>query len=520
MRVLLINTPYPFEELPLPPLGLPYLAAVLEREGIDVHILDLLVAQHSSERLKRRLKEYQPQAVGVSCSTMNYPTASRILKTCKSFDSGLATLIGGPHVSFTASQVLQEAPWIDVVVRGEGEDTLVDLVNTLAAGGDLGQVPGIAFRRDGELVLTHPRLLIEDLDRLPLPARHLLPLSKYRALRSHCSVVTSRGCSFGCIFCSAPHMFGRRVRFRNPKLVVDEMEIIHRDLGFEEINVVDDTFTLNAQHVQNICDELVARRLNVKWSVYSRVDTASHHLFTVMKEAGCTWVCFGIESGSQEILNNIKKRITPSQAEAAVVMAKEAGINVLNSFIIGLPGETRETARQTVDLGARLFTRYDASYGLHILAPLPGTEVYEEASHYGIKILSKDWAKFDANLAVAETANLSAGEMKEIVDHYEREAAKAWQKMQSEAEAGDPLQKERVDKSVTQGFVWKLLKGDIIERVGHSGGHLKELARRVSHRLAIPLPLAEQELSRQVRDGNLTCSAEGAEGESSAWQWT
>jgi radical SAM superfamily enzyme YgiQ (UPF0313 family) len=520
MRILLINTPYPFGELPLPPLGLTYLAAVLEREGVDIHILDLLVAQHSPERLKRRLKEYQPQAVGVSCSTMNYPAASRILKICKSFDSGLATLIGGPHVSFMASEVLQEAPWIDIVVRGEGEETLVELVNTLAAGTDLGQVPGIAFRRDGELVLTQPRPLIKELDRLPLPARHLLPLSKYRALRSHCSVVTSRGCSFGCLFCSAPQMFGRRVRFRNPKLVVEEMEIIHRDLGFEEINVVDDTFTLNARHVQDICGELIARKVNVKWSVYSRVDTASRHLFTAMKEAGCTWVCFGIESGSQEILNNIKKKITPVQAEAAVVMAKEAGINVLNSFIIGLPGETPETARQTVEFGAGLFERYDASYGLHILAPLPGTEVYHKASQFGIRILTKNWARFDANLPVAETANLSAGEMKEIVDHYEREAAKAWQKMQSEVEAGDPLQKERVDKSVTQGFVWKLLKGDIIERVGHSGCHLEELARRVSHRLTIPLSLAEQELSRQVRDGNLTCVAEGAGGETPVWEWT
>src|SRR4030042_7001831 len=232
-RVLFINPPFPRDEHPLPPLGLAYIAAALEKEGVDVQVLDLLVAQYSPQGLRKRLREYQPHFVAATCSTLNYHIASRILRVCQSFDPELTTLIGGPHVSFTAKEVIEEAPWIDVVVRGEGEHTLVDLLNALATGRDLAQVSGIAYRKNGDALLTSPRPLIKDLDRLPHPARHLLPLSKYRALKAPCPVITTRGCPFGCIFCSAPKLFGRGVRFRDPRAVVDEIEMVNRAFGFE-----------------------------------------------------------------------------------------------------------------------------------------------------------------------------------------------------------------------------------------------------------------------------------------------
>lgn len=517
-RVLLINTPFPFDEHPVPPLGLAYIAAVLEGEGVDVQILDLLVAQYSARFLKQRLEEYQPHFVAATCSTLNYHIASRILRVCKNADSSLVTLIGGPHVTFTASQVIEEAPWIDVVVRGEGEHTLIDLFNKLATGRDLTQVPGIAYRRNGDVELTSPRPLIKELDELPFPARHLLPLSKYRALRAPCTIITSRGCPFGCIFCSAPKMFGRRVRFRNAQAVVDEIEMVNQEFGFEQINIVDDTFTVNEEHVQSICEGLMERGLNVKWSVYARVDTVTPRLLHLMRKAGCSWVCYGIESGSQKILDTIKKKITLTQSRQAVKTAREASIDVMASFLLGLPGENARTARQSVRLAEELRKEYGLYYGFHILAPMPGTEVREKADEYGIRILSRDWAKYDANRPVAEPIGFSADQMKRIVADYDRAIAVAWGDIVSKANHGDPLCQQKVTTTVTQDFVWKLLKSNAIEHIGHSNSHQSELARKIARMLDVPLEVAKQELARLIAEGNITCT-QPAEGTQAAWRW-
>ena len=506
MRVLFICTPYPLEEFPMPSLSLSYLAAVLQREDIEVQILDLLISEHTRAKIRRRLEEYQPQVVGVSCSTMNYPAAINILKVCKGFEPEVVTVIGGPHVSFTATETLEQAPWVDIVVRGEGEKTLVGVVRALEAGASLHQVPGIAFRQDGAVVMTEPRAPIEDLDSLPLPDRHLLPLSRYRALGAPCSVISSRGCPFGCIFCSAPRMFGRRVRFRNPRLVVDEMELIYRQFGFDRINIVDDTFTVNHRHVREICDELMRRNLDIRWTAYSRVDTLNRELLQMMKQAGCIWLCFGIESGSEKILKTINKGITLDDARRGVRLATEAGLGVLASFILGLPGETPETVRQSVDFARELGNDYGAGYGLHVLAPLPGTEVYEKADEYGIVLLTRDWAKFDANQPVAETTVMKAEDLWQCKANYDGTVSSVWEEMKRLVEAGDPRHRQLVEENFSTEFVWRVLKGDVIEKLrpirASDPGHAEEeLASRVSQRLDIPLNLARQEMGKLVQRG-------------------
>ncbi|MCJ7807372.1 MAG: B12-binding domain-containing radical SAM protein, partial [Dehalococcoidia bacterium] len=261
MRVLLMSTPYPLEENPIPPLSLSYLAAVLQSEGIEVQILDLLVSQHSARKIRDKLMEYQPQMVGATCVTLNSTSATRNLKICKDFDPGIVTMLGGPHASFAIKETLLRSRWIDVVIIGEGERTIVELARTLEKGKDIQQVKGIAFREDNRVEKTEPRPLIEDLNELPIPARHLLPLSKYRAIDAPCTIITSRGCPYKCIFCSGPRLFGRRVRFRDPILVVDEIEQIHKVFGFNKLNIVDDTFTLNHRHAHAVCDEIMRRNL-------------------------------------------------------------------------------------------------------------------------------------------------------------------------------------------------------------------------------------------------------------------
>ena len=520
MRVLLMSTPYPLEENPIPPLSLSYLAAVLQREDIEVQILDLLVAKNSARKIRGKLEEYQPQVVGATSVTLNYPIAARNLKVCKDFDPRIVTMLGGPHASFALKETLLRARWIDVVVIGEGERTLVELVRALEKGNDVRQVAGIAFREDNSVVKTEPHPLIEDLDELPLPARNLLPLSKYRALGAPCTVVTSRGCPYRCIFCSGPRLFGRRVRFRDPKLVVNEIEQLHKEFGFVKINIVDDTFTLNHRHARAVCDEIMRRNLKFRWNVFARADTVTEDLLNIMKEAGCTWLLYGAESASPEILKTIKKGTTPDDIRNGTKLATKAGINVFNSFIFGLPGESPETARQSLAFARELDRDYDAKYGFHLLSPLPGTELYEKPEDYGLRILSRNWAKYDANEPITETATMSPEKVLEHVADYDRAVAFVWEEIKRKAEEGDPLCKEEVRRKASTEFVWRLLKGDIIERLGRmkdGDDPVGQLAQQVSQRLDVPLDVAEEEMGRLVQMGLL--KREVAKG-GSIWTWS
>ncbi|MDY6907995.1 MAG: radical SAM protein [Chloroflexota bacterium] len=523
MRVLLVSTPHPLEENPIPPLSLSYLAAALAQEGVEVQVLDFLVTRYSKCVLQERLEAFRPDVVGITCVTLNFPTASRIVRACKEFDPGMTTVVGGPHVSFSVEDSFRRAPWIDIIVRGEGDQTAVELVEALEQGSDLEHVAGIAFRRDGAVVLTAPRSLIPDLDGLPMPARHLLPLSRYRALGSPCTVITSRGCPFGCVFCSARGMFGRGVRLRTPRLVVDEIEAVNRQLGFDAINIVDDTFTANPRHAREVCDEIARRGLEFEWSVYSRVDTITPDMARAMKEAGCVCVLFGIESADEGILKTINKGITVDQVRAGVGTAREAGLNVFNSFIMGLPGETPETARHSMAFARELNRDYGANFGFHILAPLPGTALYDEAERFGLRILTRDWARYDANEPITETVTMGPGDVLEAMADYDRGIAAVWEEMKRRTEAGDPTFEKEVRRRETKEFVWRLLKDDVIARVGwfryRDDGVPAEqrLAQRVSQRLAVPTELAAREVEGLVRRGLIVSEQVGG---GYTWRWS
>jgi len=271
MKTLLINPPYPFSEIPIMPMGLAYIAAVLEHKGHEVEILDLLVSRYSKEKIKRKLEQYKPDIVGLTSVTMNYPIASEIIKYCKSIDKDILTVIGGPHVTFATIETLTEAPWIDIIIRGEGEQTILDIVN----GKKPAEIDGIAYRdKNDGIKINNERSLIQDLDELPFPAKHLFPVSRYHALDVHASIITGRGCPFNCIFCVGSKMGGRRVRFRNPKLVIDEVEQALAS-GFKEINFEDDSLTVSHKHLYAICDEIMARGLKLHWSAFSRADTVN-----------------------------------------------------------------------------------------------------------------------------------------------------------------------------------------------------------------------------------------------------
>jgi anaerobic magnesium-protoporphyrin IX monomethyl ester cyclase len=499
VRTLLINPPYPFTEWPNMPLGLSYIAAVLEENGVEVRVLDLLVSQFTEEKVRRCVAEYRPEVVGVTAVTMNYPTSSRILRLCKESDENVITVMGGPHVTFCAEQTLSEAPWIDIVVRGQGEYAMLDIVR----GKKPAEIQGLVFRQGDGITTTADRPWVENVDEFPVPARHLFPVAKYLAFNAGGCVITGRGCPFNCIFCVGHRMTGRRVRLRDPKLVVDEMEMV-QEMGFKEIQIGDDLMTLNHRHVYAICDEILSRGLKIRWNAFSRVDTVTRELVKKMQQAGCDALIFGVESGNQEILDRVKKKITLKKVKEAVALTKETGMRAVTSFILGLPGETRKTMRQSYDFAKRL----DAPYSLHVLAPFPGTEVREKADEYGMTILTDDWSKYDANRVVATTRGAGAKDIEQVLHQYYNDVRR-FDRLQARHEREGKLSDEdaqEIRRRRERRFAWSLLKNDYIENLGPleiTESPTRDLGLRLADYLSLPLHQVEEHVTRLEAEGLL-----------------
>jgi radical SAM superfamily enzyme YgiQ (UPF0313 family) len=494
MKTLLINPPYPFSEVPVMPLGLLYIGGVLEHNGHEIQVLDLLVTRYSREKIRDKINEYQPDIIGTTSVTLNYPIASDILKYCKSVDKDIITIIGGPHVTFCPVETLTEAPWIDIVVRGEGEQTMLDIVG----GKKLADIDGIAYRdKNDGIRLTAERRLMENLDELPLPARHLFPLSRYHVLDTSCTVITSRGCPFSCIFCVGSRMGGRRMRYRNPKLVLDEIEK-GLALGFKEVDLEDDLLTVNHKHLFAICDGITERGLKFNWRAFSRVDTVNMEVLRKMKQAGCIGLLYGVESGNQEILDRIKKKITLEKVKEAAKMANAVGIDVQATFILGLPGESKETLAQTLEFAQGL----DVFYGVHVLSPFPGTEVREKAKEYGIEILTNDWSKYDCNRPITRTKDASPEDITAFLYRYYRGL-----RLTPDDLAGIKSDQSRIEREKRRSpLVWALLMNDVIESLGMmkpEGDPVKGLACQLAEIVPYPLQQIEENVTKWFRGGLL-----------------
>ncbi len=464
MKVLLVNVPYPFNECPTIPLGLCYIAAMVEKEGFEVEILDLLVSRFSINKIADKMKEFKPDFVGVGPVTISYPAALRTIEVCKKF--GATTVMGGCHVTFYDREALQEAPYLDIVVRGEGEYTFLDIIK----GKDLENIDGITYRENGETIQNPPRKFTENLDELPWPARYLVPISKYRAFKSGCDMMTGRGCPYSCTFCVGGKMVGKKPRFRDIVKCVDEIEEIVYKYGFNRINVVDDLLTINHKRVFAFCDELDKRGLNIEWTAFSRVDTVTKEILTRMKETGCIFILYGVESGNQKILDLAKKRTTLEKIRRGVAISNEVGITTLSSFILGLPGETKETIKESMEFGKSLGNWY----GFHILSPYPGTEVREKAEELGLKILHNDWSKYDANQAITETKVVSAEYINKAVKEFYQSLEQAIKAIENTIDRGEEPKDDVFTKRDIEDvrllkrrrLVWQILKHDYIERYG------------------------------------------------------
>jgi len=404
MKIVLIFPPNIYQtKQSMPPLGIAWLAAVLRENGFkDISLIDSMANRYSNEDIIDLLKKQGPDIIGISFGTQIRFSTFDLARLIKKNFPEVPLVVGGPHPTLTPQDTLENIPEIDIVVRGEGEVSFLNLVKEIEKKGALENVKGISFRDEkGGIVHNPDETAIEDLDSLPLPARDLLPMEKYEqttnlSKKRSTNIMTSRGCPYRCVFCSVSEQWGHRIRQRSAKNVVDEIEFLLKSYSFlGGIRFFDDTFTINKPRVLEICDEIIKRKLNFVWECEARANTIDSEIVQAMKRAGCEFIDLGVESGSNKILKNIKKDITVEQVIEAVKVIKKAGIGLKIFIMHGLPGETYEDIKKTVFLSRYLCHKLKAdgaTQGITII--YPGTELEKIAKEMGTLPKDFSWSKY------------------------------------------------------------------------------------------------------------------------------
>ncbi len=377
-----------------PAIGLCFIAAVARREGFKVKILDMDIAEMDDLSFREYLLTNNPRIVGITATTIAISDAAGVAKTIKDTLPESLTVIGGPHLSCAPDATIFRYTNFDAGVIGEGELTILDLLKTSdLSAKDFSNIKGLVWQEDGKAYFSEHREPIKDLDWLPLPALDLLPDLKTSYIPTYFSVKhtpasginTSRGCPGRCTFCSN-NVHGRKIRYHSMVYILKWIEMLVNDYGMKEVQIMDDTFTANRRRVNELCELLNNANFNLSWSCDSRVNGMTPELLCTMKKAGCWQICFGVESGDEEIIKSINKDIKIETVHKAVNMAKEAGLNVKCFFMMGFPKETRETLQKTRELILSLPID-DLSFT--VFTPYPGTPSYKDIQKYGT--FNEDW---------------------------------------------------------------------------------------------------------------------------------
>ena len=417
-KILLLTPPYPVKERlgklgilggHLPSIGLLYLATALRSAG-EVEIIDAACSDSSKEDILRHILQHSPDIVGISAVTPAITRAQELAASIKQAFPHILVVLGGPHITTVPKETMERTPAVDVGVIGEGERTLQEIVRVFDGTMEsLKGVPGTIVRlpSDKPLVINPPRELIEDIDELGLPAYDLVAaqdaimpaLFKTRRLPA-IHAVTSRGCTHTCTFCNT-NLFNKRVRFHSPEYVISLIEHLV-SLGYREIAFEDDNFTAHKSRLTKVCNYIIDNRIDISWSVNARIDTVDEKILSLMKKAGCWYISYGIESGSQETLDRINKKITLAEIRRKVTMTRRVGIAAKGFFIIGFPWETEQTIQETVDFALSLNL---SDLNIFPLTPFPGTAVYEQAKLQGV--FDDDWSRMDLQQIVYVPPGLS-----------------------------------------------------------------------------------------------------------------
>lgn len=387
MRVLLINPPTgrymrdnrcqaPVDtrvaEPARPPMDLAYMAAILHRAGAKCRIKDYPMEGQGWEAVFDDISSFMPDVLIVSVTTSTIENDLHICETAKNINPQITTIAKGAHFFVFDKDVLERFRNLDVVIRGEPEET----VNELVSGKDYSEILGISFRRGQDIIRNPDRSFLDNLDALPLPARDLLNNRLYRTPDTQepiAFITTGKGCPGSCVFCAAELVSGHKVRIRSVESVLGEIEECVNRYGIKVFFFSADTFTWNKQWVVDFCERIVEKNIKIRWGTNSRVDTLDEDMIALMKKAGCYVIGFGAESGSQFMLDTMKKNIMVAQIGHAVSLCKKHGIESFLVFVIGLPWETKETISETI----RFVKNTQASFvEVNVAYPLPGTEFY------------------------------------------------------------------------------------------------------------------------------------------------
>jgi radical SAM superfamily enzyme YgiQ (UPF0313 family) len=421
MKVLLIRpgaTPYAMGvhlQAGQPHVGIGYLASVLLKNGHEVEIVDMRI-DRNRKKLYRKISDFNPDYIGITSLSNQFDIAYKLVDGIKgNFDTPI--VFGGFHVSVMREKVLHDTK-ADYGVLGEGEYTLLELVN----GVDPAKIKGLIWRKGPEIITNPPREFITDLDSLPFPAFERFPLKKY--LDKKIPIATSRGCPYHCTYCGTKLNMGRNFRPRSPENVVEEMEYWYRK-GYRYIEFNDDCFNFDMRRAERICDLLIEKHTDLKWDIRNgiRVDRVSKPLLKKMKAAGCFFVGLGIESANPDTLKSIKKGIKLEQAERAVKLCKEVGLDIDAFFIVGLPSDNYESFKRTLSFAQSLDLGRGNEVRFFNLVPFPGSELFEWIQKNGHFI-------YPVEEYLNSIGNLSEEPIFETPDFTKEERAQAFQEAQ------------------------------------------------------------------------------------------
>lgn len=410
MRILLINPPNlnPISSvLPTaleeerghnPPLGLLYIASYLKEKepSYQIEVIDGPTENFDYSQLKEKIEEFKPEVVGIIVMSFTLIDALMVAKIVKEINSETKVVLGGPHVHIFGQETLKLGN-SDFVILGEGEKTFHQLVKNINNEENLRTIPGLIFYdKKRNLINTGLPQLIENLDELPFPARDLIDNKKYSSVLGTnnlvTTMITSRGCPYQCVFCDRPQL-GKKFRARSAQNVVNEMEECLKNYDIKEFLIYDDTFTIDRQRVVDICNEIIKRKLNIIWDIRARVNTVDKELLSFLKKAGCQRIHYGVESGTQKILDVLNKGITLEEVKKAFKLTKESKIQTLAYFMIGNPSETKEDVLETIKFAKKLNPDY---VHITITMPFPATRLYYLTLKE--RVIKKDvWLEFAKN---------------------------------------------------------------------------------------------------------------------------
>lgn len=423
MKVMVIQPPSIDHITTGPPLGLGYLASFLEREGHNVKIVESRILRYKPRHVKKEIKKFDPDIMGISATTHYIYMALDIVKFAKENNPNCLTVMGGPHPTLLPEEVLEQNPYVDVIVRGEGELTLTELAEKFKKYGKekFSEIKGISYNGNGKVFHNPPRPLIEDLDSIPFPAYHLMKMKKYRISfyddglmgkyrQPYGTINTARGCPYDCIFCSSNKLVGRKWRPRSAESVVEELKFLEDKYQREVVDFRDDTFSLDISRVKKICELIQKEKIGISWSCQTRVNLFNEDMASSLKKGGCHLVFFGFESGVQKTLDFFNKGIKVEDSIRAVEIARKYDLDAAGYFILGIPGETIKDVEKTIEFAKNLRLKYA---GFTLLTPYPGTKIYEYAVENNL-LLTRDWSEYTLWKSVMKIPGFDPKELEKI----------------------------------------------------------------------------------------------------------